>query len=41
MMREVKTYKSFKGLDFYQGNENEYDLFPSILHMLRKMSTFL
>jgi len=28
MTREVKTYKSFKELDFYQGHENEYGLLP-------------
>lgn len=28
MTREVKTYKSFKSLDFYQGDENEYALLP-------------
>jgi len=28
MTREVKTYKSFKELDFYQGDENEYGLLP-------------
>ena len=28
MTREVSTYKSFKDLSFYQGNENEYELFP-------------
>lgn len=34
MMREAKTYKSFKGLDFYQCNENEYELFSfNFTHM--------
>jgi len=28
MIREVKTYKSFKNLDFYQGNEEKYKIFP-------------